>query len=384
MKKTFLFVLTLCLLSSCRQQSGSLFEAAPLTNRYEPSYQSISLDSIPLDSINTSSFGESCLSPEGDIVYVDKYFCSVTLFDTLGHAKGTYLGYGGGPRETQIGRIAANTMLPDGRLLLVGYNLDVYLYKKALKEDGSMDGYEQEKVFVLQREEKEDWADNSFNYTNQYNDMVCRGYGDCYYVNVYSDHPDHLKLNDMEDYINRCRHLWEIDFKAGKEGRLLAAGYPQSYAEHPNTVFFGSCFDIDKEGNFYVNYEIDSLVYVYNHDFVPLQTYGYQGRDMNTSYQPIHDFKESRANYRKERNEKGWYYWIEYVDETRTLFRSYRKEDPAQDGLQVYRDGALLADVAVPKGFRVMGYRAPYYYSYVIPSMEAENTSMWMYRFRLP
>lgn len=285
MKKTLLLILPFCLLGSCRQQSSSLFKAAPQSSHSEQSLRSILLDSIPLDSINTSSFGESCISPDGEIVFVDKYFCTVSLYDTLGHSKGTWLGYGGGPRETQIGRIAANTMLPDGRLLLMGHNLDVYLYRKVLNEDKSMGGYEVEKVFVLQREPDEDWAATSFSYTNQYNDMVCRSCGDCFYTNVYSDHPDHLKLDDMTDYINRCRHIWEIDFQEGKEGRLLAAGYPQSYAE--------------------------------------------------------------------------------------------------QDGLQIYRNGTLLGDVAVPEGFRVMGYIAPYYYSHIIPSMEAEDTSMWIYRFKL-
>lgn len=40
-------------------------------------------------------------------------------------------------------------------------------------------------------------------------------------------------------------------------------------------------------------------------------------------------------------------------------------------------------DVSVPTNFRVMGYMAPYYYSYIIPNMDEEDNSLMLYRFRL-
>ena len=36
------------------------------------------------------------------------------------------------------------------------------------------------------------------------------------------------------------------------------------------------------------------------------------------------------------------------------------------DGLQIYRDGIMLADLDVPKGFRVTGCIASYYFSQVL------------------
>ena len=72
---------------------------------------------------------------------------------------------------------------------------------------------------------------------------------------------------------------------------------------------------------------------------------------------------------------------VEYVDETGLLFRSYRKGGgSATDGLQVYRDGVLVGDVDVPLGFRMAGYVAPYYYSYVVPDEEGER--LYMFRFK--
>lgn len=57
--------------------------------------------------------------------------------------------------------------------------------------------------------------------------------------------------------------------------------------------------------------------------------------------------------------------------------------DIEKDGLQIYKEGKLIADVSVPTNFRVMGYMAPYYYSYIIPNMDEEDNSLMLYRFRL-
>jgi len=63
-------------------------------------------------------------------------------------------------------------------------------------------------------------------------------------------------------------------------------------------------------------------------------------------------------------------------------FRSYKKgADSEYDGLQVYKDGKLLADCETPKGFKVVGYIAPYYYSQIIGG--EEDGSMMVYRFKL-
>ena len=70
------------------------------------------------------------------------------------------------------------------------------------------------------------------------------------------------------------------------------------------------------------------------------------------------------------------------MDEIDLLFVSYRKDSEDLDGLQIYKNGQLIADVIVPKKFRVMGYIAPYY-SYIIPLLDEEDDSLIMYRFKL-
>lgn len=102
---------------------------------------------------------------------------------------------------------------------------------------------------------------------------------------------------------------------------------------------------------------------------------------MDKEYREFATEKETYENAREEMSSRGFYNWLEWVDETGVLFRSYQKGDGADvDGLQIYRDGVLVGDVDVPKGLRVAGYVAPYYYSYVMPDEEREV--LYVYRFK--
>lgn len=165
---------------------------------------------------------------------------------------------------------------------------------------------------------------------------------------------------------------------------MLAIGYPESYESDSDrkAVFSSVNFDIDRMGNFYLTYEADTLIYVYDKEFCMKQCFGFSGRDMDLNYVSTLTPQEVGQNYRKERNTKGFYNWMEYVDETNVLFRSYKKgKERSSDGLQIYQKGILIGDVDVPKGLKVMGFINPYYYSYIISDEEREK--LYLYRFRL-
>ena len=107
--------------------------------------------------------------------------------------------------------------------------------------------------------------------------------------------------------------------------------------------------------------------------------YGMTAMDMD--YEPVRSMEDMPV-YRRNRDTKGRYGWIEYIDETGILFRSYVKgRNSLTDGLQVYSDGVMVADVDVPEGFRVVGYIEPYYYSQVFE--DDENGKLEIMRFRL-
>jgi hypothetical protein len=375
LRKILAIVCLISLVSSCTKKQADK-DTITGESKQEIEYQSVNIEKIKLDSINNSSSGSSSITKDGKIAFIDANYCVVSLFDTDGKLQSQHLGLGNGPGETAIGHIAAHTYLSDDKLVLFGFNLDFHTFKD----------YQLDNIFVLKCGLKgSTLSENSDSYTNQYNDMVCRSYKDKVYFNVFSDHPDFNYLNQTDDYMKNCYHIWEIDLNKQKDTRLLAKGYPEIYKKDPNKylVFCGSNFDIDNDGNFYLSYEADSLIYVYNHQFEPIATYGFAGKDLDTDYVSIYSFEQSRKNYRNERNTKTYYYWTEYIDETGLLFRSYAKAGGEKSGLQIYRGSTLIGDVTAPKGFKVIGYIAPYYYSAVIPSLEENDTSLTIYRCKL-
>lgn len=383
MKRNFTFYLSsqllavalCCFVVSCNKKPSSI-DSADVTSKQAIAYTSITLEKIVLDSIDNSSSGASSITDDGQIAFVDYNYCLVSLFDSIGHLQSQHLGSGNGPGETSIGQIAAHAYTDENGLTLFGFNLDFHNFKD----------YKSENIFVLTPSIKgETLSECSDSYTNQYSDMVCRSYEGKVYFNIFSDHPDFNYLSNTSDFLDNCYHIWEVDLKKQTDTRLLAKGYPASYKKHSNKylIFSGCNFDIDNDGNFYLSYEADSLIYVYNHDFSPIATYGFAGKNMDTDYISIGSFQECRKHYRNERSTKSYYYWTEYNDQTGLLFRSYSKAGGEKAGLQIYRDGTLIGDVEVPSGVKVIGYIAPYYYSAVIPSLDENDTSLTIYRFKL-
>ena len=64
------------------------------------------------------------------------------------------------------------------------------------------------------------------------------------------------------------------------------------------------------------------------------------------------------------------------------MFRSYSKgEKESSDGLQIYQDRTLIADIDVPKGFKPIGYIKPYLFSDAI--VDEGKMRVYVYRVRL-
>ncbi|MGF1671615.1 MAG: hypothetical protein ACFCU6_14310 [Balneolaceae bacterium] len=104
---------------------------------------------------------------------------------------------------------------------------------------------------------------------------------------------------------------------------------------------------------------------------------------MNTDYKlfPSSNNVETLSlHWQKEIQSRGFYTGIHFEPELNMIFRSYsRGNDESYDGLQIYRNETLLADVDVPAGFKVSGYAAPYIYSSIF--VNEENEQLYVYRF---
>lgn len=168
------------------------------------------------------------------------------------------------------------------------------------------------------------------------------------------------------DYYRAARILGKIDLSSG-EVKEIRLNRPASY-EGFSFVPFHNKFDytVTTTNLIYVTHEIDSLIYVYDRDWKLKETFGSAGIDMKTDYvqsQSIDVAFESKYFYHSRKNE-GFYKDI-FVDEKNGLiFRTYRTGSDRHDlldetynplRLQVFKQGKLAGDHAVPGRFKILG-----------------------------
>lgn len=369
-------VLILYLTECTNRKDKSAFDIKP-TSETNIGIDSLCLTTINLENIESSYEIESGIK-ENNIYVVDKYLCTLNYFDENGSLLSSHLGEGRAANETVIGQISGATFMENGEFVIFNPNGMYMVYNKNLLLD---------KFFQLQyidNNSSDGIYEDPIKYTHRYNRLTMRPHDGKIYFNVELAHPDANIVESGEKYLSDAYTIAELDIDANGYTSLLGKGYPHSYWDNPanKRILSASYFDIDKQGHIYATYEADSTIYVFDKHENGISAFGRAGKDMNIDYVAVKNLKDARKHYGEERRRKGYYNWIEYVDETDVLFRSYQKSaDSPYDGLQIYKDGVLVGDVDVPKGFRVAGYVAPYYYSKVIP--DEDNEKLKAYKFSI-
>jgi hypothetical protein len=373
MKKIMMLITGLTQLVACQEKIDefALFPA-PKDNEFDIRYSSIHIDSIILNDEGMESSLEGFSGVTADkknIYFIDCRFCWYYLFDFNGNFVSRSFGEGQGPQETTVGFIGAYNILPDTSLFVMGYSHDYYVYDR---------NFYKKRFFMLPYEgghlDSDDWRTYSFFDAT----WTCRSYGNKVYVPVYSEKKEFTYSRTPDKYVSDANNIFEIDIEKGCPGKLYAKGFPPIYHDNParwRCFSYQVNFDIDAKGCFYVNYEADTLIYKYDTTYNPLYSFGHPGQNMN-----LNGIDGKGCMQEVENN--GYYSWVEYIDETGLLFRSYKKgSHTASDGLQIYSGTTLIGDIDVPKKLRVVGYAEPYYYSNMVADEEKEI--MTVYRFKL-
>lgn len=378
MRKTCMLALLSALFYGCKETNPN-FRLTP-DSVADVEVSAVDVDTLWLDTVPTSYMIESGVYD--DYLYVvDKKLCVVYRYESTGRLRDKKLGKGHARNETEAGDVYGCCMLGGGGILLNNSSGWHYVYDK--------DFLFKDQFFISYngRKDKDKVDETAFSDPVYYvhgSDMHFRSHGDKIYSTVH-ELWGYNYLEDTELYLDKAAHIREVDLGKHGFGRLLAFGYPESYYDKPltKTLFSQLAFDIADNGDFYVSFEADSLVYRYDHDYNQLACFGFAGRDMDLNYLRWDSYDQPWKERLAERMSRGFYNAVEYVDETGLLFRSYQKGGGSvTDGLQVYRDGVLVGDVDVPLGFRMAGYVEPYYYSYVVPDEEGER--LYMFRFKWP
>lgn len=373
--KTVLFTAILSLLCfSCTKQGNKNAFFADVRNQQPTNeIQGIKLDTLCLDSIESSYVG-SLEIDKGRILFIDKKFCYVFLFDKEGHFIKSVLGQGSGPKELGTNSIEGYSLLSDG-YFFVGSGNDCYLYN---------DSFSINKKYVINKGDKDqpEGYDVPWIYSLFYQNLLMKGYKNNLYYTVTSEYKGLNFIEDADGYFNNVHYLAKMNLETGKVEKMLGK-YPSVYTS--NSALKPVCcinFDITSAGDFIVSFEGDSLIYEYNDDFEPTKTYGYAGKNIKMPTRALNTISDFRKNYKVSRDESGYYTSLKFINETNTLFRSYKRYAEAEtDGLQIYKEGVLIGDIDVPNNFQILGYIAPYYYATCGIDEEHESIKILKFKF---
>jgi len=339
----------------------------------------IVLDTIILDKIQSSYFGFLTINND-TLQFVDSRFCWVFLFDKNGKFIKRVLGQGKGPKEISTGVIDSYVTLEDGRHLFVGSSWDCHIFSKHWIR------LQEYRINWQIKHTKEEMLSNPKPdmpglYTLMYDKLEIRIKDNYAYLPIESQHPK-FNMANSRNYYENARILAKMDINTGAITELIGRRSEEysKYSFIPQFSYFS--FDIAGQDFFCVSFEPDSLIYKYDKNMELLSIFGFNGTEMDKNYIETNSIPAVQKIYKKERNTKGYYTWIEYFDQHDLLFRAYQKGAHTQnDGLQIYQHGILIADVNVPKGMNIEGYIEPYYYSNAI--IDEMNETMKVYRFKL-
>ncbi len=193
---------------------------------------------------------------------------------------------------------------------------------------------------------------------------------------------DHVKYNGF--FGQNAPHFYENSNTLGiynldKDSIEMAINRSPIYGEYKYLSRFKNILIETIGDTLYYSFEADPKIYKYNINESVISSFGEPGENMNTKYVNVKSFE---AADKLNKRDFGYYLSLTYIEESSLLFRTYHKgENREQAGMQIYRDGKLIADCEVPKSFRIIGYNAPYYYGY--GEHDNENFIMHIYRFKL-
>lgn len=362
----------LAISAGCTQVQNTHFPEVQ-DNMKDITIHQIDIDTLLLPEIHCSYLGY--IQTKGDsIYYIDNKFCWVFSFGKDGTAGTRYFGRGHGPKEISTGEIAGYAFFNNGDYFFIGYGHDCYIYdqNQTLKKRYRLD---------IGIPEQDLTYDNPASYMLNYDVLVMRSDSNYLYYTVHTEKRNLWYYNNPKENIANQHIIAKMNLSNGKveqvSGWMSPFYEPSKYLYHLAIPYF----DIDKQGHFYIAYTLDPLIYIYDKNFTPLVAFGHEGINMNKKYSESHMTKDCSEAWRTDITKCGYYTGLEYIDEIGLLLRTYtRGEKEPDDGLQIYKNGVLTGDVAIPKRMTVIGYIAPYVYGAAINEDDEEIN---IYRFIL-
>lgn len=364
-------MISCCVIASCAdsdRRKRSDYFSVPQNNQREIIIDSLLFINDSLVLPNTSYNGYTQIH-NGKIYFADKYFAWIyEIENDLKKAK-KHVGQGRGHGEIPLKKLAAYTIDAEGNHLIYGASNDIYTISSNFDYKGRYNYY------VDSYRHKEKWNSANF-YCPSYGDIVFKKYRNHYYFNVNGgDNEFNPVINDY--FFDVAHIILEVSDSDGDVTRIMGRISP---VVKYMTAFYFSNYDMDSNGNFYINFKCDTLVYKYDNDFNLLSSFGFAGINMDMNYEQIPNNGLGGKLRVEEMQTKGYFANITICGDY--VFRPYKTGGKNnQSRMQIYKNEVLIGDIETPELLKVAGYIEPYFYSEIIGDEDAMRLTI--YRFKL-
>lgn len=179
-------------------------------------------------------------------------------------------------------------------------------------------------------------------------------------IAITSSHPKFNGYFNSKFYYENSRILALINLKKGYIDRLIGRR-PPLYLKNqlPNYDHFN--YEI-KNNTIYLNFYPEATIYkIDKEEDVVQSAFGVQGSEMKTNYTRTYSYEEAYKREFEDYNNYNFYNSL-YVDDN-LIFRGYSKNNTKKDGLQIYKNVVLIADLNFPKGYNIIGKIDNAYYA---------------------
>ena len=346
----------------------------PITAPASDKIQSeIELTTVSLDSVYTSYEFFSGTYKNQQLYLFDRFFGYIYIFDLDGSLVGRFAGLGRGPGEVVIKGCNSCSENGQGTFLVVGSTWDF----------ATVNIEKQQSTYIRlpYAPDNNGAADNFSNYSYPFNSFNSFLIGDEVYMNMDSQHPRFNYLQTTEKFLSQARHVARINLKTEKV-QMLMTGFPEIYHKKSYKYYAQSLVNlfVNRDKTMIVGFEADSTIFICDSAGVPISGFGRSGNGMDIDYKEVRSVADQEQYYTN-RNEKGYYGHLYHDEDNQRIFRSYtRGGSSSDDGLQVYENESLIADIKVPSGFIVAGRIGDYYYSNILTG---DDGALLVFRFKI-
>ena len=363
MKHLSIYILLFLAVISCRRNDISSLEyyrdvpdLSRLVDSSDSMISGISLTPVKVDSVETSFVGFFWIDRD-TLYFSDDYYNYIFKLRTDGSVIRRLVGRGQGPNE--VAHFSYSIPIHDGYYLYSESNSVAYQFDKEWNKIGFERVRWTGKNGEGKRRVNRPKPDEAIFYTPflMINEGIQQWDSKHVAMNVSTELNNLNGFDGSGRYYKYVRTLALINIETSELDGIFGRR-PPIYIEKANIPSMDHMEYVVVDDMVLASFYPDSTIYMLDRvNDCAIGKFGRQGRDMNTNYIRTRTIEEGLEREDMDWEIFGYYDYIKYDKKRELLFRGYKRGDHTEyDGLQIYKKYALIGDIDVPKGFKIIGY----------------------------